>query len=626
MLRFLAPFVQRLDSAFQGRPIFIGQKARLLAGIAFLILFFVAINIVKMLWVQPQGLAYRLVFNLFIVIAATRCILLVRKGQLERAGNNCAVILVLAIHGMALLVPLIMRPAEPLSLGIQVFAFDLVILMFAIVFSSRRVATFSFLTIVAGHIGFHFLVLESLPLTQTVQYSADTLLRDGLLVMTLLFCLGLTLAKMISATHRRSDEALQQAASVNENLERLISERTQALETASRQAAEASRAKSEFLANMSHEIRTPLNGIIASSDLLMRRGDLSAETREHVRIVSESGDLLLRLLGDILDFSKIEAGQVVLEKHVFDLESMVADTVSLMSHRATAGSVKLNVAVAPELNGAFEGDSYRLRQILLNLVSNAVKFTPPGGQVDVKVTTQATPTNPVAVHFEVSDTGIGMDEAVTSRIFERFTQADSTTTRRYGGSGLGLAISYRLVELMGGRLAVKSSAGNGSVFYFTIPLKVASAASLEPVSHSKMEKALNLRVLVAEDNAVNRKIVGAQLTQLGCQFTTAEDGDAVLRALLQRPLPDVILMDCHMPNLDGWEATRRIRAWTSSENKLEQEAAKLPVIALTASAYPEERARCYASGMNDFLAKPLKLAELHQVLSMHKPHDPLAAV
>jgi CheY-like chemotaxis protein len=231
-----------------------------------------------------------------------------------------------------------------------------------------------------------------------------------------------------------------------------------------------------------------------------------------------------------------------------------------------------------------------------------------------------------AVRFEVRDTGIGMDDAATAKIFERFTQADSTTTRRYGGSGLGLAISYRLVEIMGGQLAVTSAVGKGSVFYFTLPLTPAPAASFEPAPSPQAENRLNLRLLVAEDNAVNRKIIGSQLTQLGCQFTVAVDGEAVLTALRQGPLPDVILMDCHMPNLDGWEATRRIRAWTSSDDHVEREAAKLPVIALTASAYPEERARCHASGMNDFLAKPLKLADLHQVLSTYKRRDPLIAI
>jgi two-component system, sensor histidine kinase len=625
MLRLFAPFIKQLDLAFRDRPVFTGQKARLLTAITFLILLFVPLNIAKTLWVQPPALIPRIIVNLMIGAAALICLRMLAKGQLERAGNSFALVMVLVVNMAVHWFSFTTRPVEPLSVAFQVFAFDVVFLMFAIVFASTRIATISFLTMVAGHISFYCLVLHSMPLAPEVQFAAATLLRDGLLVMGLLFCLGLTIIRIIHTTHLRSEDALQQSTNVNENLERLISERTRALETASRQAAEGSRAKSEFLANMSHEIRTPLNGIIASSDLLMRRTDLTNETREHVRIVAESGDLLLRLLGDILDFSKIEAGQVVLEKHVFDLESTVSDTVALMTHRAVEGSVKLDVSIAPAIAGAFEGDSYRLRQILLNLVSNAVKFTPAGGRIHVTVTTAESRGDSNDVRFEVSDTGIGMDETVTARIFERFTQADSTTTRRYGGTGLGLAISYRLVEIMGGRLAVTSTPGKGSVFYFTIPLKTAPAVALEIVTTLKTESGLNMRLLVAEDNAVNRKIIGSQLTQLGCVFTMAVDGEAALAALRQDPLPDVILMDCHMPNLDGWETTRQIRAWKSSENEIERKASELPVIALTASVYPEERARCHSSGMNDFLGKPVKLAELQQLLGSYKRPDAICS-
>ena len=272
--------------------------------------------------------------------------------------------------------------------------------------------------------------------------------------MGLIFLLGMTLIRMIETAHRRSEESIRQSQKTNENLERLVSERTRDLEAASRQAMAASRSKSEFLANMSHEIRTPLNGIIASTDLLMRRADLSSEAREHVRLVFDSGELLLKILSDILDFSKIEAGQVTLERRPFDLLPTVDDTVTLMAQRAAEGSVQLDVAIAPELSRSFEGDSHRIRQVLLNLVSNAVKFTPAKGRVAVAVDFRIAKENPIPVHFEVRDTGIGMDETTTARIFERFTQADTSTTRRYGGTGLGLAISFRLVEMMGGCLEV----------------------------------------------------------------------------------------------------------------------------------------------------------------------------
>jgi CheY-like chemotaxis protein len=322
----------------------------------------------------------------------------------------------------------------------------------------------------------------------------------------------------------------------------------------------------------------------------------------------------LNLLSDILDFSKIEAGQLELEKHSFKLAATVADTVALVAAKAGAGAVRVEFAVAPELPPQVEGDSYRLRQVLLNLLSNAIKFTPPGGRVQIAVTSAVPQADPAPVRFEVRDTGIGMDATVLARIFERFTQADTSTTRRFGGSGLGLAICSRLVEIMGGRLEVESTPGHGSTFHYTIPLRPIEAAAGSSAAPARRVTHLNLRVLVAEDNVVNQKLIGHQLKQLGCQFEIARNGEEALAALQQESLPDVILMDCHMPDLDGWEATRRIRGWAGDPLAFRKKAAALPIIALTAAALPEERARCLEAGMNDFLAKPMKLEDLHRVL------------
>ena len=625
MRQLFAPFLDRLDSSYRGSSLFIVQKARLLAAIALLLASFVPFNIAKTIWTQPPVLVPRLVVNVVVALACVFCVWGLLKGRLAWAGNGLALALALALHGTVFGVGLLVMPVEPLSVGIQIFAFDVVILLLAIVFASRAVAAGVFALILAGHIGFYFLIMPRGPVDTSVQFAARVLLRDGMIVMALLFSLGITLIRMLDTAQQRSEAALRESRRVNENLERLVAERTQALEAATRRAEDASRAKSEFLANMSHEIRTPLNGIIASSDLLMRRTDLSLETREHVRIVAESGDLLLRLLSDILDFSKIEAGQVTLEKHAFELGSTVNDTVALMAHRAGADSVAIATTVEAGIaNEFFEADSYRLRQVLLNLVSNAVKFTPAQGRVDVRVTAGASEAGLISVRFEVRDTGIGMDEAVTARIFERFTQADATTTRRYGGTGLGLAISYRLVEMMGGKLDVVSAPGRGSTFFFTLPLPRVEAPVEVSAAPVRIENGLNLRVLVAEDNAVNRKILGTQLEKLGCSYTMAVDGEAALAALQEESLPDLILMDCHMPRLDGWETAKRIREWRTSPKPQQQKAAALPVIALTASAYPEERARCYESGMNDFIAKPVKLAELQATLRSYVRSDAAA--
>jgi CheY-like chemotaxis protein len=255
--------------------------------------------------------------------------------------------------------------------------------------------------------------------------------------------------------------------------------------------------------------------------------------------------------------------------------------------------------------------------VLLNLLANAVKFTPTGGRVELHVTCAAPPGNPVQVKFTVRDNGIGMDEAARTRVFERFAQADSSTTRRYGGSGLGLSISARLVELMGGRLELESAPGRGSVFHFTIPLAPGLRSPGGESAHSPALLNLNLKVLVAEDNAINSRIILTQLQHLGCSPTHVTDGVEVLTRLEQGLRPDVILMDCHMPKLDGWETTRRIRAWATEPPGVRWDASVLPIIALTAATQPEERARCLESGMDGFIAKPVRLADLQDALQVH---------
>jgi signal transduction histidine kinase/AmiR/NasT family two-component response regulator len=455
------------------------------------------------------------------------------------------------------------------------------------------------------------------PIAGSLRFAADTLIREGLVLLGLIFVLGSILVRMIETAQRMSLDALNKAKAVNENLERLVSERTEALEVATLRANEASQAKGDFLANMSHEIRTPLNGIIAWSELLRKRSDLPAQAAAHVRLIAESGELLLKQLGDILDFSKIEAGQMTLETHRFDLGPLVADSAALVESNAAQGGVILDYRIAPELPAQFEGDSFRLRQVLLNLVANAIKFTPPGGCVRFTVTGAGLrPDGAMLLRFEVSDTGIGMDEEAIKRLFQRFTQADSSTTRRYGGTGLGLAISSRIVGVMGGRIEVNSAPGKGSVFYFTLPFKPVSVAPGPGAAPSARLARLGLRVLVVEDNLMNRRIIGAQLDELGCQHAMAVDGEQALVALQRDALPDVILMDCHMPNLDGWEATRRVRAWANAPEatELQRTISRRPIIALTAAALPEERKRCLDAGMNDFVSKPVKLGELHQAL------------
>ncbi len=616
MPRPLAYSLTRLDAVYREQPYFTGMKARLLAGFLVLLFVFVPVNVAKLLWVQPPDVPVRLGLNILMAASGLLSLRLLFRGRLEIAGSALVVALIFPPH---LLVFIAHEIAQPVGVGIQLFAYDLVFMLLATVFASRRVAFILLAVILAGHIGFSALTLRGGNIPGALEFSAHTLLRDGILALLFVFSIGILLSRMIEAAHRRSEESLQATRALNENLEQLVSARTRELEAATHRATAASRAKSEFLANMSHEIRTPLNGIIASSDLLLRGPHLPAEAAEHVRLVAESGDLLLRLLSDILDFSKIEAGQLTLEKHAFKPTALVADTLALVAPKAAAGDLMLESTVAPELARSLEGDSYRLRQVLLNLVSNAIKFTPPGGRVHVNVTSAAPTADPVPITFAVRDTGIGIDADALTRIFDRFTQADTSTTRRFGGSGLGLAISSHLVRLMGGNLEVTSAPGQGSTFSFSLLLGSAAIAAPSPESKLAANARLLLRVLVVEDNVVNQKIIASQLTRLGCALTVANDGEDALVQLETLPLPDVILMDCHMPRLDGWETSIRIRGWAHDADPTRRKASALPIIALTAAALPEDRAHCAAAGMNQFLIKPVKLDELQRILQPLSP-------
>jgi two-component system, sensor histidine kinase len=612
MIRFFTSWNTQLDAMYRDHPYFVRVKAKLLAGLALLVVVFMPINATKLWWVQLPEMGIRMLMNVLLTMAAISALILVRRGRINLAGNTLALGLVLPVY-LALLLPGTLL--EPLATGIQLFAYGMVFVLMASVFATRRVAYLVFAIILFGHIAYYQGILKEHATTGMLEFANNTLMRDGFFALGFVFVLGITLMRLMESAHRRSEVALQETRAMNDNLGQLVADRTKELEAATFAAKAASQAKSEFLANMSHEIRTPLNGIIASSDLLLQRRDLPAGSGESIRLIAESGDLLLKLLSDILDFSKIEAGQLQLENHAFDLSTTLGDTLALASSRSVLGEVSLHSRIDPHLPRYVSGDSYRLRQIISNLTSNAIKFTPAGGKVEVSATVAQPSTNPQSIRFEVKDTGIGMDADALERIFERFSQADTSTTRRYGGTGLGLAISARLVELMGGKLQATSTPGQGSSFFFTLPLPISAPPAPAPDALPAGKLVLNLDVLVVEDNPINYRIISAQLDQLSCNYHLASDGLKALAYLTESATPpDVILMDCHMPNLDGWETTRRIRCWAGDPDPKKDRVAKLPIIALTAAALPQERARCIEAGMSDFISKPVKLAELRRSL------------
>lgn len=400
----------------------------------------------------------------------------------------------------------------------------------------------------------------------------------------------------------------QELQNHRKNLEETVKQRTEELAIANEKLKQISQHKSDFLANMSHEIRTPMNSILGMTELLGETG-LTQEQKEYLEILKNSGETLLNLINDILDLSKIEAGELTLEYVDFALRDLINKLISTMSFKAKNKGLTLSISIADDVPNKFIGDPHRLRQVLTNLINNAIKFTEKG-QVSLTIKTSDQKQNIVTLLFSVKDTGIGIPKEKLDTIFERFTQADSSITRRYGGTGLGLSISKKLIEMMGGKIWIESQQNEGTIFYFTVQMQIQpdNTAEIKKEEAKLDDKPLSLKILQVDDSIENCLLIQSFLKNTDCKIDTAENGLIAVDKFKSNNY-DIVLMDIEMPEMDGYTAVKIMR-----EYEKEKGIKPKPIIALSAYAFQEEIQKSLSAGFSSYITKPVKKAKIFDIL------------